>query len=230
MRESLERDTAGELGRIAGMGIEHVELAGTYGLGDKVFGNLLKDIGLNAVAAHVGLDLLENPEGALRFAEDVGVPRLVLPWVSAEDRADYKLLSGRLAAAAEPLKKAGLEVSYHHHDFEFTEKGIDALIEGALAGGYDMEIDTYWAAFGGSDPAEVIRRCAGCVPTLHLKDGPLGGDASFVAVGEGDLDMKAVTSAAKDAGVDYGIIELDWCPEECGESVRKSYEWLTEKV
>lgn len=226
LRNALDENTEEALSRVADLGIEFVEVAGSYGHADKEFGQMLRRFGLTPVAAHVGFDLLEDASKSARYAEEIGVNRLVLPWVSAEEREDYAALSERLSAAADRLADQGISTSYHHHDFEYRERGIDTLIQGALEGGYEMELDTYWSAFGGSDPAGEIRRCAGRVPTLHLKDGRIGGDPSFEAVGHGDLDMKGILGAAKESGVEYGIIELDECPEDCFESALKSVEWL----
>ncbi|MCD4699463.1 MAG: sugar phosphate isomerase/epimerase, partial [Phycisphaerae bacterium] len=77
------------------------------------------------------------------------------------------------------------------------------------------EIDTYWVQAGGGDPAEWIRKYAGRLPVLHVKDMIISADVKqrFAEIGEGNLNWHAILTAAKDAGVEWYCVEEDDCYE-----------------
>ncbi|WP_051947830.1 sugar phosphate isomerase/epimerase family protein [Streptomyces scabiei] len=79
-------------------------------------------------------------------------------------------------AAARELAGAGIRLGHHHHHFEWAR-----LPDGAVA--FDVlwdlldpeilaEVDVYWAAVAGQDPAEVLDRLGERAVAAHLKDGP----------------------------------------------------------
>ena len=74
-----------------------------------------------------------------------------------------------------------------------------------------MEIDTYWIAHGGGDPAQWINRCAGRLPCVHLKDMSVGPDRQprMAEVGEGNLNWPVILRACREAGVIWYIVEQD---------------------
>ena len=60
----------------------------------------------------------------------------------------------------------------------------------------------------GGDPAEAVRRHAGRLLFLHLKD--LDASSHFVELGRGQVDFKAVFAALDAIGFDgWGVVELD---------------------
>ncbi len=123
----------------------------------------------------------------------------------------------------ERSKDAGVQLFYHNHNFEF------APIEGSTP--YDemlkifdrelvkLELDVFWAAVAGQDPAEWIHRIADWMLFLHLKDLKKGSlvpryntdipPDSFVELGDGMVDIRSILAAAKEAGVRYAIIDQD---------------------
>ncbi len=75
------------------------------------------------------------------------------------------------------------------------------------------ELDTYWVQAGGGDPAEWIRKYAGRLSVLHIKDMIIasGDQQRFAEIGEGNLNWPAILAAAKDAGVEWYCVEQDDC-------------------
>ena len=149
-----------------------------------------------------------------------------------EDR--YREGWDRFAKNLEPLAKKvveeGFVFGYHNHAFEFKPQngkpGLDVFYETADPRLIQAEIDTYWVAYGGADPAQYIKKLKGRVPQVHLKDGKLGGKPLYLEAGEGELDWDGILAACYDAGVEFAAIELDTCPRDCLESVRMSAEFF----
>src|SRR5881227_3820783 len=68
-----------------------------------------------------------------------------------------------------------------------------------------LELDVYWAAYAGADPAAYLRRRSGRVPLIHLKD--MAADRSFADVGDGALDLPEIFRAAEDGGARWYVVE-----------------------
>jgi sugar phosphate isomerase/epimerase len=70
-----------------------------------------------------------------------------------------------------------------------------------------LELDVYWAVFAGVDPLDYLRRYAGRIPLVHLKD--MAPDRSFANVGEGTLDFPQLARTAEQEGAQWFIVEHD---------------------
>ncbi len=121
-----------------------------------------------------------------------------------------------MAKAAAALAAEGIRLGYHNHSFEFTKVGekllMDLIFESVPDDALWAEIDTYWVQHGGGDPAEWIRKFAGRIPVVHLKDmGILDRKPAMLEIGEGNLNWPNILAACKDAGVEYYAIEQDNC-------------------
>ena len=106
--------------------------------------------------------------------------------------------------AAERIAEAGLWLQYHNHDFEWAQEEGKTLLE-HLAAAFDPELlgfilDTFWVQAGGGDPAEWIRRLAGRLPTVHLKDMGYRDGRIMLPVGAGNMNMTSILDACADAG------------------------------
>ena len=89
---------------------------------------------------------------------------------------------------------------------------------------------------GSKDPVDYMKRYAGGIPLLHIKDMKPGlkpttnviegGDHDFIEVGRGTIDWKRIFAAAPQAGVKHYFVEQDTCDGPPIESARISYEYL----
>ena len=229
LRDPLAADLDGTLKRTSDSGFEFVETAGTCGLSPREFAARLDSAGLRAVAAHVGLDAVE---GGLSETEDMakslGAEWLVVPWIGEDVYVEgWGPFGERLGRIAENVLARGLRFAYHNHDFEFRiqdgRPGYEALWEAAPET-VEAELDVYWARHAGHDPAEWLRKLAGRVPLVHFKDGR---DGRFTPVGEGELEWDPIVVAARTAGVEWAIVELDESPSDPIDCVAASYLFLT---
>lgn len=85
VREAAEKDFAKTMAALKECGYEGVELAGLYGLKPEEVRDCLKEQGLTAVSAHVGLDLfLEDMEGTVSAYHTIGCSYIGIPWLPKE--------------------------------------------------------------------------------------------------------------------------------------------------
>ena len=131
------------------------------------------------------------------------------------------------------LKEDGIDLYYHNHHVEFMEVDgrylLDIIREYAPHMGF--ELDTHWIQRGGENPVEFIKKYAGSVRLLHLKDYRIanvnmpnmsGPDAmkkfvsaffnepvQFAELGQGNLPLKACIEAGLAGGAEYFLIEQD---------------------
>lgn len=147
----------------------------------------------------------------------------------------------KLNSAAEACRAAGVGFYYHNHAFEFEgepgQRFIDRLHK-ELHPHARLELDVFWAAIGGEDPAAMLRKWKGRVGSLHLKDVAATAPrkvaefsmppTAFKEVGLGTLNWKEILSAAREAKVDHYFIEQDSTPGDPLESIRASVKYLRE--
>jgi sugar phosphate isomerase/epimerase len=215
LREPMDRDLAGTLGRLGEAGLRWVETAGTHGRSAGEYRAELDRAKLSAVGCHVGWDdLAQRLDQTVAMAKTLGAGWLVLPWIQTERFLATETFARDVSEVAAKVAAHGLQFAYHNHAFEFQE------VDGRPAYG---ELDLYWAHHAGHDPADWLKRLKGRVPLTHYKDGH---DGVFHPVGQGDLDWDRIVPASREAGVEYALIELDSSPKDPVECVLESREFL----
>ena len=147
-------------------------------------------------------------------------------------------------------------LQYHNHDFEFMkvdgEYGLDILYREIGPELLQTQLDTCWVNVGGENPSDYIRKYAGRIPTVHLKDfvgrksenmyALIGldedkkkdteGKFEFRPVGKGVQNIPSIVEAAIEGGAEWFIVEQDqpccgWTPLECA---AMSVQYLKEEV
>jgi sugar phosphate isomerase/epimerase len=229
VREALKADPDAALARLAGIGYEHVELFDMVRLG-RPLAEALRRAGLSAVSAHqsvVGQDI----ETICAAAAEFGVTLVVEPWVDPERWATPESVAGiaaELAAAASVAARHGVTIGYHNHWFELENRfgGRTALevFADRLPPEVVLEVDTYWVAVGGEDPAALVGRLGSRVVALHLKDGPISRDTkAMLPVGEGAMRFPAIIAAAPSA---LRVVEADDSRMDQFELLARSRDYL----
>jgi sugar phosphate isomerase/epimerase len=236
VREEMARDFKGTLQKIAEMGYPAVQLSSTGGMSVQEAKQFLDSLGLKVFGGHFGIDQLEKDlDSVLELARGLGMEYIVVPWMPEElrkDAAGWKSVAQRMNAIGEKVVAAGFTFCYHNHSFEFQrfdgKYGLDIFYENTDPKLVQAELDTYWIQHGGEDPANYIRKYAGRVPLLHLKD--MAEDGSFAEVGYGILDWDAIFKAAEESGVKWMAVEQDVCKRPPLESAKLSLEFLRSKI
>jgi sugar phosphate isomerase/epimerase len=217
LRDHTAQDMVGTLGRIAEQGYRAVEFAGFGGVPVADLHKALDDLGIRAVAAHIGLDDLEtDPERLLADLQALGTGYAVVAYVGEERRQSVeqvRQVAATLNRNGEICRKAGLGFAYHNHNFEFAPLGgstmFDILLKETDPELVAFEVDVYWVRYAGIDEAKMLRRLAGRVPLVHIKDMAADEQRAPAPVGEGIFHWREVLEACAAAGVEWYIVEQD---------------------
>jgi len=251
VRDAMQQDAAGALAKVAQLGYNSVEGAtytGSlkfYGLEPAAFAKLLKQNGLIMPSSHYMLGqqetngqptpgtILHGWDKAVDDAAQVGLKYMVCAYLFESERGNadhYKLLAERLNKAGERCKKAGIQLCYHNHDFEFQAQSgqlpYDLLLRETDKNLVKMELDLYWATKAGHDPVELFKAHPGRFPLWHVKDMDKTPQHDFTEVGNGSIDFKRIFAQAKTAGMQYFFVEQDKTPGAPFDSIQQSISYL----
>ncbi|BAM04695.1 sugar phosphate isomerase/epimerase family protein [Phycisphaera mikurensis] len=199
------------------------------------------DNGIAVIASHVSLDQIEkDPQAMIDRHQALGCTNSAIGgfFPSKEDFTEDKWSAfiDRFNAAAAKLREGGIHYGYHNHSHEWirfgnpleTRRPIDLLLE-RLAPEVPFELDTYWVAHAGGNPAAWIKKVHGRIPCVHLKDMLMGLDPRepvMAEIGVGNLDWPSILGACADAGVKHYIVEQDHCWRDPFDSLQTSLENL----
>lgn len=141
----------------------------------------------------------------------------VLPFrVIRGERDDMLRFAERLEALGSFYREHGVQLCFHHHDFDFRhygeDVGLDLLLANTSPENIGLELDTYWVARGGRSPRDMIDSLAGRVKVVHLRDFRLektllGVAATDAALGRGNLDFAGIVDSCIANNVHYMAIE-----------------------
>lgn len=235
VREPLAADLPATLDRLAGIGFTKVELFSFVDLAEG-YRSALPASGLTAPSAHARL--LGPQDGTsvdeiLDIAASLGVQTVIDPhvdptrWTTADD---VKTIADELNALVEAAASRGLTLGYHNHAFEFENRvdGLSAFehLASLLDDRIVLELDTYWAAVGGDDPAAVLGRLGEKVRFLHIKDGPVSSDTQEqLPAGDGAMDIPSILAAAPQA---LPVLEFDAYAGDIFEGLTTGFRYVSE--
>jgi sugar phosphate isomerase/epimerase len=231
INEAMRVDPAGSLQRLRKIGFLEVESAGFGALSAKQFRGLLDDAGLSCPSAHVQFDV-DNLDRAFADAHALGATyavsgmmrSLVLgskapkdslgTGMSLDEAKGTAQLANRIGDSA---RRAGLQFTYHNHNFEFADSGggaigYDVLLQETDPQLVKFEIDCGWMIFAGHDPGTYFKKYPHRFPMIHVKDflppasnGPMRG----AELGRGSVDYKPIFAAALAAGLQHYFVEQE---------------------
>ena len=229
MRAAMARDVDGTLKRVAAMGYEEVETYGFdperiafYGLPGKVFAQRLKDNNMTAPSGHYDLnrfasssidDLKRYVDRCVEGAHALGQTYITWPLVDEGFRTidKLKIVAERLNLAGGQNKKAGLQLAYHNHDFEFVEQngqiGYDIILKETDPALVKLQMDLYWIAHGSKLTAnQWFKRQPGRFVMWHVKDMHKT-SRDYTEVGNGTIDFTRIWPDAALAGLKHFFVE-----------------------
>lgn len=237
VRDRLQEDFFGTLKKIKEYGYSGVEFAGLYGNDPLEVKKACEETGLVPLSAHVPfVELMEKMEETIDCYKKLGVSYVVIPYLTPEYRPGnpgFQTVIDGAKKIGEALAKEGIVLQYHNHDFEFTridgEYALDILYKEVGPDLLQTQIDTCWVNVGGENPAEYVKKYAGRIPTVHLKDFAGGksenmyaligidedkkketeGTFEFRPLGKGVQDFPAIVKAADEGGAEWFIVEQD---------------------
>lgn len=222
LRDMTQKDFAGTVREVAKIGYSAVELAGYGNL--KSAGDVekaLSDVRLLVSGAHVPIESLEqNLVAVLDEQQALGNRNIVVPWLDESRRRsadDYRRVGESLNQIGLKCASRGMQLSYHNHSFELQKLdgqfGLDILWHSTDPKLVRAELDVYWLLHGGVDPVAYMNQLGSRVQLLHLKDMAQGSERKMTPLGTGIIDFKSILSAARNLGVEWGVMEQDDCYE-----------------
>ena len=254
VRELMQQNPADTIAKIAKVGYNSVEGAtytGSqkfYGMDPVIFSKLLKDNGLVMPSAHYRLGeektngenvkgtMLHEWDKAVDDAAAVGLKYMVCAFLSPAERGGldhYKYVADQLNIAGEKCKKAGIQLCYHNHDFEFAKQDNTYPMDILFAADKELvkfEMDLYWVTKAGMDPIALFKQHPGRFPLMHLKDMDKTEQKAFTEVGNGVIDFKTILKNQKTAGLKYFFVEQDKCPGSPFDSITQSYNYIKKNL
>jgi len=242
---ATEAELADSLKKIAAIGYTAVQLSAvgamngpTPSVDAALARRMLDDNGLKCIATHRGWDSLANStDTEIEFHQTLGCDFTAIGGIpggySGPD--GYRRFIADATPVVARLKAAGIGFGHHNHAHEFirvTPESPNTLWDILIDEGgpdYLLENDLYWVWHAGADPVQVMARCSGRAPVIHLKDrevvekeGPV-----MAPIGEGNLPWNTILPACENAGVKWYAIEQDTCRRDPFDCLRSSYEYLS---
>lgn len=225
LRDPIREDFESTLYQIAGAGFQMIELcsptsfardgfAPLMNLGTAKIHDLIRAAGLGCISSHFRFtELKEQLDDRIAFAKELGLEQMIC--ATLEVPADAPMSAwlkafDQMNEIGAKVQKAGLQLGYHNHQFEFRE--IDGvLVYDELMKRFDpglIKMQFQDAIPPQYDPLAILTKYPGRFISLHLSD--WSADRKMVPIGEGAIDWKKYFVAAKAGGVKNYFVEMDW--------------------
>lgn len=232
VKNSLEKDFEGTLKAISEMGYDEIEFyGGFYGkLSAQKLKEMLDFYGLDAISAHLDLDELNNNlDYHLSFLEKLDCKMVVCSFAEPKSAEEAENLGKNLLELSEKCIIKGFEFAYHNHAFEIERKhGDNTFFDITMSVGDPLvlaQLDVGWLKKAGVNPQEFIRKYAGRVPSIHLKQFlPDGG--KITTLENGIVDIEECIKTAKLMGTTQFIVEQDTPITDELTDAKKNIEYL----
>jgi len=237
VRNALSQDFDGTLRQLAGLGYQTIEMCSPPGYASGGYGALvnmkaaemrhrIQDAGLRCESCHYQFqELKDHMDERIAFAKELGLKQMVVamfPLGANPTLSDWTRAADELNHLGEQTQKAGIQLGYHNHDFEFHE------IDGVLI--YDKLMQTFEPKLirlqfqvavirMGYKAATYLRKYPNRFLSMHLADWSTA-ENKFVPVGSGVVDWKDLFAAAKTGGIGNYFVEMDM------DALKPSYAYL----
>jgi len=246
----MEKDPVGTLKQVAVTGYKHVELSPLSKMSSKDLRKALDDVGLKNPSGHYLLaDLMSDLPKKMEAAKELGEEYMVVtvPWVADLSRFkkeagqgqmefflavlngltldDWKWNAEQFNRIGEQTKKAGLQLAYHNHNFDFKSYGdtigYDEFLRLTDPNLVKLELDCGWVTVAGRDPIAYLTKYPDRYRLLHIKDFKKGftprtslmdkGPNAPVPteLGRGSIDYSTIFKAAQNAKVQEYFVEQE---------------------
>jgi sugar phosphate isomerase/epimerase len=233
-------DLAATAKKVRAIGYEAVQISGVGPIPPTEIAAIIKGEGLTICATHEdSKTILEEPAKVVERLRAFGTNQTAYPYPAGIDFSSLdsvKALCAKLDAAGEVLASEGISLSYHNHEIEFVKVGgriaLDYILAHTRPSSLALELDTYWAAVGGVDPAGYCLKYPDRLPLLHLKDFKLTSERrpSYCEIGAGNLDFASIIAAAESSGCRWFIVEQDTCPGDPFDSIKQSFDYIRDNL
>lgn len=236
-REEAQRDLEGVFAHLHALGYDGVEFAGFYDWSIPEVRRLLDAYGLRGISSHVPLHVIEaDMFGTIARHLALGCAYIAVPNLDTAHRPGGHRFSHTLALLhrfGALCREAGITLLFHNHFCEFQrvsgQYGLDFLYDAVPENLLGTQLDVCWIDYAGEDPLAFLRKYAGRIPVVHLKDyvhrpgdiSPYEWDDltaeqqtmqskfAFCPWGFGGMDARAVYETAIACGAEWFVVEQD---------------------
>lgn len=228
------KDLVNTLNKVKAIGYDVVQISAICPIEYSELKEIVDDAGVSICSTHISFEKMQSDISKVideHKTIDCKYPAIGgLPGVY-RNAEGYAKFAKEATEVGKKLAENGMYFGYHNHSFELEKfgdrTGLEILYEDSDPACFKAEIDTYWVQHGGGDPAAWIEKLAGRIPLLHLKDMTVrAGQPIMAEVGEGNLNWPRILDAAKNAGVEWYIVEQDTCERDPFDSLKISLENL----
>lgn len=226
VRELLAKDFEGTLHTLAALGYQVIEFcsppsfvkmgfAPFVGMKAAEIRGKIDDAGLRVVSCHYQFsELKQHLDERIAFARELGLRHMVIATLAIPPGAtmdDWRRAADEVNQLGERTAKAGLQLGFHNHHFEFREIG-GVLVFDELMRRLDPKLVKSQFQVNvislGFDPAAYLTKYPGRFLSLHLQDWSASAKKE-VPIGQGAIDWNKLFTAAKRSGIDYYFVEMD---------------------
>jgi sugar phosphate isomerase/epimerase len=183
---------------------------------------ILDDNGIRCIVTHRNLDQIRQTEAMIEYHKMINCPYIAIGHFLGQSKKDWCSMIDEFNKLGTIYNEHGMQLGYHNHSFEFIpfadnpskinpkDNPMHLLFE-RFNPSIWFEIDVYWIAHAGGDPAAWIEKCDQRIPIVHFKDMSMGRDnqQKFCEIGNGNLNWPGIIQACKKSGVQHYIIERD---------------------
>jgi sugar phosphate isomerase/epimerase len=236
VRSEVQGDFEGTMRQVAAIGYRDLDMyIYESSLEAPATRAILDRVGLTCTSARVRTTALYRGwERFLDAANTLGAKFITLadvPFPERQTLQDYHELAALFNKCGAIAQQHGLIFCYHNHDAELaTMEGAfpyDVLIAETDPKVVHLQMDVYWMLHGGRDPVHELKRLAGRVSTLHLKDMQTWPRQGITTVGRGRINFREILRTAIDSGIRYWYVEED-APKGPGiDAVKAAYTYLS---
>jgi sugar phosphate isomerase/epimerase len=225
--ESIARDFEGTLRQIAAVGYRMIEMCSPPGYEKAGFGPLMKmkaseirrmihGAGLGCESCHFQFrELKESLDDRIAYAQELGLKQMIVATFALRrdaTLADWTQAADELNKIGEQTRKAGIQLGFHNHDFEFKEIGgvliYDELMKKLDPKLVKMQFQVAVISLG-YEAATYLTKYPGRFISLHLVDWSAA-EKKIVPIGTGSIDWKKLFAAAKTGGIKNYFVEMNW--------------------
>lgn len=226
------------LALVAATGFQEIEgIAAIYD-SLKVLRSGMDKHGLTMPTGHFSVAMLEHERPKVTaLARELGLRQIIAPYLPPDERprnaAGYAKLGKRLASIGEWVRGEGYGFAWHNHDFEFVKLPTGEYPHDVIFGTaplLDWECDVAWIARSGNNPLPWIKKYAGRITAVHVKDiAPKGenlDEDGWADVGQGTVKWPAMFKALTSTAVLNFVVEHD-NPSDLERFCRRSFAYVS---
>lgn len=234
IKELTSADFSGTLEKVAKIGYDGVEFAGTFNTPASKLRNILENLGLKAAGSHIGIDRLKNElDRVIEYSLEISDPYIICPGLPEDmySSTDAWLKTAELFnAIGSKCKENGIEFGYHNHDFEFEKfggkYGLDIMMDNTQPELVFLELDTFWVEYVGLRSVDFMEKYKKRCSILHIKDMKSMEEKVNTEIGKGIMNFKEITALGKKHGVLWYTVEQEEYDIPQLQSIGESLQYL----